>query len=122
MSHIDFKTKTENPHFAGVFDIHPQEVFELAEHLHLVDVREHSEWISELGHFHKAELISLNSIPEKLDQIPKDKTLVFICRSGGRSAKAAAFALDNGYENVYNMVGGMLLWNEQNLPTKKHLD
>ncbi len=51
-------------------------------------------------------------------KIPKDKTVVFICRSGGRSGNATAMAKDQGFANVYNMKGGMLLWNEMGLETE----
>ena len=52
------------------------------------------------------------------NEIPKDKTVVFVCRSGGRSARATAHALEHGYTNVYNLKGGMILWNELHLETE----
>jgi hydroxyacylglutathione hydrolase len=57
----------------------------------------------------------LDSVPQRLSELPKDQTVVFVCRSGGRSGRATAYARDNGFTSVYNMKGGMLLWNQQGL-------
>ena len=115
----EFKNKTNNTGFAGVVDVTPQEVFENTAQLKLVDVREISEYTGELGHAPLTELMVLSTIPEKIKTLPQDKTIVFICRSGGRSAQAAAYAQQHGFSNVYNMTGGMLLWNQLQLPTEK---
>ncbi|AGH96473.1 rhodanese-like domain-containing protein [Pseudobdellovibrio exovorus] len=115
----EFKNKSTNPHFTEVEDVTPQEVFESTEKVKLVDVREISEFTGELGHAPQSELVVLSTLPEKLKSLPQDKTIVFICRSGGRSAQAAAYAKQQGYQNVHNMLGGMLLWNQLQLPTEK---
>ena len=116
---IDFKTKTRNPMFEQVADIAPEEILEMRDMITLIDVREPFEFTGDLGHIAGATLVSVGELPEKLEQIPRDKHVVFICRSGNRSAHAAAFALDKGYTTVYNMIGGMLLWNQLNLPTER---
>lgn len=115
----EFINKSINPHFAGVTDVTPQEVLNNTAQLKLVDVREVSEYNGELGHAPQTELIVLSTIPEKIGTLPKDKTIVFICRSGGRSAQATAYAQQMGFTNVYNMQGGMLLWNQLQLPVEK---
>ncbi|MBK9040533.1 MAG: rhodanese-like domain-containing protein [Bdellovibrionales bacterium] len=115
---VDFSSKMSNPHFPGVVDISPEELFEKRSHVKLIDVRESREFTDELGHIHGAELITLNLIPEKIGEVPRDTTVVFICRSGGRSAQATAFALENGFSSVYNMKGGMLLWNQLGFETE----
>lgn len=115
----EFKNKSNNMGFAGVIDVTPQEVLENIAQLKLVDVREVSEYTGELGHAPQTELMVLSTVPENLETLPKDKPIVFICRSGGRSAQAAAYARQQGFENVYNMAGGMLLWNRLQLPTEK---
>lgn len=116
---MHFETKSENPHFEGVYDIEPQELKNKLEHVKLIDVRQHDEYIGELGHIPTSELMVLDTLPDKLAAIPKDKTVVFICKSGGRSARASAFALMNGFQSVFNLRGGMLLWNDLQLPTNK---
>jgi rhodanese-related sulfurtransferase len=117
-----FKNKSANPHFPDIEDVTPQEVLQASqdlEHIKLVDVREVSEFIGELGHAPNSELLVLSALPEKLKSLPQDKTIVFICRSGGRSAQAAAYAKSQGYHQVHNMLGGMLLWNQLQLPTEQ---
>lgn len=115
----EFKIKSTNPSFQHIEDVTPQEVLEATKELKLIDVRELSEYTGELGHIHNAELLVLSTLPAKIKSLPKDKPIVFICRSGGRSAQAAAFAKSEGLKQVYNMIGGMLLWNQLQLPTEK---
>lgn len=114
-----FASKSENPHYEGVFDIEPQELKNKLNDVKLIDVRQPDEYTGELGHIPNAELMVLDTLPDRLATLPKDKTVVFICRSGGRSARATAFALMNGFQSVFNLQGGMLLWNELHLPTQK---
>jgi len=73
----------------------------------IIDVRESYEWA--MGHIPTASLISLQTIPANLDQLDKDKKIVVVCASGGRSMSASNFLAGQGYE-VYNMVGGMMGW------------
>jgi rhodanese-related sulfurtransferase len=114
-----FKNKTTNPHFPEIFDVTPQEVLESASHLTLIDVREIPEYTGELGHVAGSKLVVLSTIPQNIKSIPTEKPVVFICRSGGRSSQAASFAKAQGFNNVFNMQGGMLLWNQLQLPTEK---
>jgi len=116
---MSFDSKSENPHFEGVFDIEPQELQEKLNNVKLIDVRQHDEFTGELSHIPGAELMVLDTLPEKIAHLPKDQTVVFICRSGGRSARATAFALTNGFQSVFNLRGGMLLWNDLKLPTSR---
>ena len=115
----EFKNKQTNPYFPEITDVQPLEVKENAASLELIDVREEAEFHGELGHIPGAKLVVLSSIPESVKSLPKDKTIVFVCRSGGRSAQAASFARNEGFTDIYNMQGGMLLWNQLNLPTEK---
>lgn len=116
---IEFESKVPNPDVEGVYDVSPEEVQAKKDELHLVDVRRPDEYHGELGHAPGSELIVLDVLPEHIDELPKDKTVVFICRSGARSGRAAAFAKEQGLTDVYNMKGGMLLWNELGLETEK---
>lgn len=116
---VQFESKTNNPMFDGVYDIAPAELEALSTQVMLVDVREPSEYNGELGHIAGTELIPLGSLPDQLEQLPKDKTIVFVCRSGNRSGQASAYALMNGWTNTYNMKGGMLLWNSLLLPVER---
>lgn len=108
-----------NPQLPGVYDINPSEIFEKMSDLCVVDVRQPEEYTGELGHIAGAQLIPLAELPDKISGLPKDKTIVFVCRSGGRSAHATAFAKHEGFIHVYNMYGGMLEWNNLELPVSR---
>jgi rhodanese-related sulfurtransferase len=116
---FQFNTTLPNPYFQDVTDVLPAEVYAAHEQIKLIDVRETSEFSGELGHVPGAELIVLSTLPEHIQSLPTDRTLVFICRSGGRSAQAAAYAKQQGFKHVHNMQGGMLLWNQLQLPIEK---
>jgi rhodanese-related sulfurtransferase len=98
----------------------------------LVDVRTQAEWdsvgfpdLSEVG----KELIKITwegdpkKFVESLETSLPDKAahVLFICKAGGRSAAAATAAINYGYENCYNVLGGFEMngWKENNLPYKK---
>lgn len=113
-----FTSRTANPDLNGVFDVAPDEVSKLKDQVHLVDVRQPAEYTGELGHVAGSSLMVLDTVPDQLNTLPKDEPIVFICKSGGRSARATAYAQQLGYSQVYNMKGGMMLWNALGLPTE----
>lgn len=113
-----FDSESPNPDIPGVTDISAEELSRRKDDAHIIDVRMPDEYTGELGHIAGSQLLVLNTLPEHLDTLPKDEPIVFVCRSGGRSARATAFALGNGFQHVYNMRGGMLYWNELGLPTE----
>ena len=115
----EMKTKTPNPSFAAICDIEPAEVYENPSQFTLIDVREAEEFVGELGHIQTSSLISLGDIPVKLQAVPSDKPIIFVCRSGARSAQACTFAHQRGLVNSYNLRGGMLLWNRLQFKTVK---
>jgi rhodanese-related sulfurtransferase len=115
---VSFDNVEENLHYEGVIDIEPKELLTKKDQVILVDVRQPDEFTGELGHIPTAELMVLDTLSERINELPKDKTIVFVCRSGGRSARATAFAKSVGFKHVFNLKGGMLLWNELHLPTE----
>ncbi|TLS38749.1 rhodanese-like domain-containing protein [Pseudalkalibacillus caeni] len=95
-----------------VEDINPETVekrLQDNEQFQLIDVRETNEY--EEGHIPGIKLIPLSDFENRYQEIDPAKEVVMVCRSGGRSGKASDFLAANGYENVKNMVGGMLAWN-----------
>ena len=82
----------------------------------LIDVRTPNEFKS--GHVAKAKNIPLNTISKKMKNIPKDKPVVLICRTGNRSGMAARQLAGAGYENIINLKGGMMRWQAQGHPLK----
>jgi len=75
---------------------------------YLLDVREPDEWVA--GHAPGATHLPLMDIPARLEEVPRDGDVVVVCRMGGRSAQAVAYLLQNGYDNVVNLDGGMRDW------------
>lgn len=73
----------------------------------ILDVREPFEYRQ--GHIPGARLIPLGQLPARLKEIPQDKEIVVVCRSGNRSGQATGFLKRQGY-NASNLVGGMLAW------------
>ena len=70
----------------------------------LIDVRNISEY--EEVHIPKARLIPLPTLPLRIDEIDTKKQIIFICRSGGRSAQAYTL-LEKESIPSYNLIGGM---------------
>lgn len=83
----------------------------------LIDVREDFEYAD--GHIPGATLIPLGQIPDRLDEIPTDKTVVAVCRSGNRSGQATSFLREQGFDNVHNMQGGMNAWGQAGYEIEK---
>lgn len=75
----------------------------------LLDVREDDEW--DAGHAEDALHVALSSVPDALDDLPRDRLIVCVCRSGGRSARAGNFLVEHGFD-VVNLEGGMTAWRD----------
>lgn len=73
----------------------------------LIDVREPAEFRA--GRIEGAVLIPLQTIPARLQDLPKDRKIVVICKVGARSAQAARFLKAQGFD-VENLDGGMKAW------------
>jgi len=82
----------------------------------ILDVREDSEWA--VGHIPNARHIRLGQLSEQIAQLEKykDKPVVVYCRSGNRSARACALMKKAGFNNVNNLAGGIVAWEQANLP------
>lgn len=74
----------------------------------LIDVRTDAEFAA--GHIEGAVHLPLHMLPFKADILAGEGPLVFYCRSGARSAQAAAFMASRGMSEVYNLAGGIMAW------------
>ena len=83
----------------------------------ILDVREQSEY--DAGHIPGVTLIPLNDVPNRLNDIPKDKPVIVTCRSGNRSGQATDFLRQQGYTNVHNMTGGINAWQQAGYAVEK---
>ena len=113
-----FKTTEDNLFYSGVLDLEPNEVFQNQKQISIIDVRQTDEFNGDLGHIKDSILIPLETLEEEISKFSNNSCLVFVCRSGTRSARAASQAIELGYKNSFNMKGGMILWNEQSLPAE----
>jgi rhodanese-related sulfurtransferase len=106
---------------SGVKQISPQEAVLLFNHEDalVLDVREPSEWSD--GHIIKAKHIPLSQLKTRLPDLEKfkNKPIVTVCRSGNRSGSACGTLKKAGFENVFNLAGGMLAWEQAGLPREK---
>lgn len=85
------------------------------EDLLLVDVRTPREYQYD-GHIAGSRLLPLNALMQRVDELPRDQKIVMVCRSGNRSQVACEQLARLGYENLYNLSGGIIGWKMAGLP------
>jgi rhodanese-related sulfurtransferase len=98
----------------GASELDPARVGELVgEGATLIDTRRDHEWDG--GRIAGARHLEINELSAQADSIPRDRPVIFYCRSGGRSRMAAdAFRL--AAYDAYNLAGGIRAWVEAGLP------
>jgi rhodanese-related sulfurtransferase len=52
----------------------------------------------------------MGEIPERMAEVPREGNVIVICRAGVRSARVVAYLQGNGWDNVFNLDGGMRAW------------
>jgi rhodanese-related sulfurtransferase len=86
----------------------------------LVDVREPTEW-QETGVPQGAQLIPLGELEQRApSELVKDRPVYVICRSGNRSRTGSAILVSLGFEDVFNVDGGMKAWSSAGLPVEPY--
>ncbi|OGI49660.1 MAG: hypothetical protein A3E57_01100 [Candidatus Muproteobacteria bacterium RIFCSPHIGHO2_12_FULL_60_33] len=85
----------------------------------VVDVCEPKEFSA--GHVPNAINLPLSSLKDRLRDLDKYKAkpVIVSCRSGNRSLKGAVLLRKHGFATVYNLSGGLLAWEKDNLPVEK---
>jgi hydroxyacylglutathione hydrolase len=83
----------------------------------LVDVREPSEWKE--GYIEGAKRIFFGHLMEKAASLPRNKPVTVICSVGNRASIGASILKREGFQEVYNVLGGMTAWTNLGYPTKK---
>ena len=83
----------------------------------VIDVRRDDEWVT--GHPTGAVHIPIDDLPGRIEEVPQDKKVLFICAAGVRSGLACEMAASMGYdtENLFNVEDGVPSWMEGNHPT-----
>lgn len=87
---------------------------DIEKNLFILDVRSHTEW--QAGHLADAHHIELNELYRSMHTLPQEGLIAVICRSGSRASTAASLLKKYGFSQVANIRGGMLAWNQLNLP------
>jgi rhodanese-related sulfurtransferase len=77
----------------------------------ILDVREPDEWLA--GHVDGSLHIPMGQIPARFDEVPQDRRVVVVCRSGHRSARVTGYLRELGYD-VVNLEGGLAAWEAAN--------
>lgn len=80
----------------------------------VLDVREQHEY--DAKHIPGVTLIPVNTIPDRLDEIPTDQTVIVTCRTGNRSGQVADYLRGSGYTRVHSMSGGIVDWEAAGYP------
>jgi len=83
----------------------------------LVDVREEPEWNE--GHVEGAERVYVGHLKEEANRLPRDKPVATTCGWGGRGGLGASILKKLGFDNVYNVLGGMKAWKSMGYPLEK---
>ena len=110
---------------ATIEDVTPQEAFTLIQDNQnnadfvIIDVRTAEEFAD--GYIENATNIDFYSetFRDMLDNLDKNKTYLIYCRSGARSGKTVPIMAELNFREVYNILGGMLQWQSEELPTVK---
>jgi rhodanese-related sulfurtransferase len=98
---------------AIVSDFHSVNVSGIPEGAKILDVRDDYEWVA--GHTEGALHIPLDQLPARIEELDPDEDTYVICRTGGRSYRAAQWLVGMGY-SALNVAGGMDQWVETGLP------
>jgi len=105
----------------GYLGIGPQQAIALINHEDalVLDVREDNEFME--GHILRALHIPVGRVMDRLKELDKyrNRPIITVCRSGSRSGRISALLHKQGFVAVYNLEGGILAWQNANLPITK---
>ena len=95
----------------GYLEIGAADFAKLAFQGRIIDVREPAEFVGDLGHLPRAELVPLATLVAAAGAWNRDEPLLLVCRSGARSARATQQLGALGFRTVVNLGGGMMAAN-----------
>jgi len=79
----------------------------------LIDIRDTCDYGQ--GAIPGSENLPVHVLPEKMSELDRNKTLIFYCQVGIRSAQICAWFLENGFKHVHNLRGGICAWRQSGL-------
>ncbi len=103
--------------YAGIPEVAAEWVAQHRDAVEVLDVRTAAEFDGELGHLDGATLIPLDELRTRVGELPRDRPIVVVCRSGKRSAMGTVILRNAGLTRVANLEGGMLGWRDLGLPS-----
>lgn len=108
-----------DPLFASYAEITPAQAREQVQagDLFVLDVRYQKEW--EAGAIPGAKHVMLGYLPQRMQELPRDRPILVQCKSGRRSAIAVSLLRANGFSRVQNLDGGFDEWVRQGFPVKR---
>ena len=107
-----------NGFIKGAWDRSPQQVVQLMNHEDslILDIRENQEYQD--GHIADSLHIPMSEVKNRLSELEKYKQsqVVVSCRSGHRSARICSLLKKKGFDNIFNLRGGIMAWQSDKLP------
>ena len=107
---------------SGMKPVDPLQATQLSnrENAVFLDIRDDGEYKG--GHIPEAVHIPIRQLSERIAELKKHKDcpVIAYCRSGSRSNGAGSILKKNGFENVYNLSGGILAWQKASLPLSRN--
>lgn len=94
-----------------------KEQIQRSDDLFVLDVRQIGEWNS--GHIKDAVHITGATLPKRINELPKDRPIAVVCGSGYRASVATSVLRRQGHSHVFNVLGGMVAWNQASFETVK---
>ena len=94
-----------------------QDKIKAGEEFHFLDVRE--QWENYIVRFDESLLIPLGTLSNRYQEIDPDKKWVVYCHHGVRSVHACMFLDSIGFQNIFNLTGGIDNWSQTVDPTVK---
>jgi rhodanese-related sulfurtransferase len=108
-------------HLSGLKSVGPTEAIQISnrEQGVFLDIRGENDFSA--GHIPEAINIPLKQLPQRVAELKKHKNrpVIAYCRSGTTAGAAGSVLKKNGFENVYNLGGGITAWQKANLPLSK---
>jgi rhodanese-related sulfurtransferase len=111
---------TWSPALAAAQDISSREARSLLEknrNIFLLDVRTPQE--NSQARLPGTVLIPISELERRINEVPKNRTILVYCAVGSRSKLAAEFLTRNGYKVVYNMTDGIVGWYRNGFPLQR---
>ena len=106
---------------SGMKAVDPVQATQLSnrENAVFLDIREDGEYKN--GHIPESIHIPIRQLPDRIAELNKHKEcpVIAYCRSGSRSNGAGSILKKNGFENVYNLSGGIHAWQKASLPLSR---